>query len=427
MTMRYYGKIMKMSKIYDYTSMEKYCQLLIIGIICLLHVSCDNTFSEEPASSEAIVKCELIFEATIGETGLTRGVVREFPDMAKIYVNFSGNGTKSYGLEGIYSSADDRWTIEFPETLQSEGSGTCDVVYVSDGSIEKISNGRYKLAVNTSVLKSEEAEWRYESGKLIVTAHLKPSQLRIRFVSDAPTEIWVKGFGVSEVLDEDFRYSSYESYSNPFIDSSNPCYPKQIQLNIKGDDGKYYSNYYYSDKTLCKEFHRVNGISYEYYDCPEYLRLSVFYPNDPDYFYYKDIREFSPGESYLVSLPSSSDYVGWTKACNRISNIEDIQIGIDQNMSQRVWWEAGIVAYGNSLNFELTNTDSNGYVYVSGTTFNSDNMLFDNKKISALFNNDLGKGGITFRFNTSKLTTTYARFSNISFSHFPIYDVYTDE
>lgn len=426
MTMRYYGKIMMMSKIYNYTSMGKYCQLLIIGIICLLHVSCDNTFSEEP-SSEAIVKCELIFEATIGEPGLTRGVVREFPDMAKIYVNFSGNGTKSYGLEGVYSSADDSWTIEFPEMLQSEGAGTCDVVYISDGSIEKISNGRYKLTVNTSVLKSEEAEWRYESGKLIVTAHLKPSQSRIRFVSDAPTEIWVKGFGISEVLDEDFRYSSYESYSSPYIYGSEPCYPKHIQLDIKGNDGKYYSNYYYSHKTLCEAFHRVNGVSYEYYDCPEYLRLSIFYPNDPDYFYYKDIREFSPGESYLVSLPSSSDYVGWTKENNKIIGFEDIQIGINQNMSQRVSGQVGIVAYGLSLNFELTNTDPDGYVYVSGTTFHSDNLLFANKKISALFINDWGKGVITFGFNTSNLTTTYSKFSNISITYFPIYDVYTDE
>lgn len=409
--------IMMMTKFYRIINPQLNSLIaVIIGVIIM--AGCSSDFDDITSASSKLVKRELIFTDSRNQT---RGLISEFPDNAVLYIRFRAK--KSYDwTKATYSASEKKWTVEFPEEIVAFGKGTCDVAYADTGNFTT-SDSNLDLDTNTSVMMSEDGEWNAYGSVIVVSAHLKPVFYRIRFVSDSPTEIWAKGFGLP---------SNYSFWSHSAGISSAPCYPKYINVNIAGEDGKYYSKYFYSHTSKCEYLHTNANIwasDCKYLDCPENLKLSIYYPTDPDNYYYKDIKEFNPGESYVIKLPTNSSNSGWKKDSNITIKISDeIKIGDGSNMSHTFDWKAGDVVYGKSVNFELSSNGGDGYVSISGTNFSYEPIgAYSGKKISAIYDQYYGYGNMTFRFNVSSLKSYYTKFENITISQFPIYTVFETE
>lgn len=402
-----------------------YIIVILSGIICMSGCSTD---SEHILSQNCqMIKCELIFTDSDNKS---RGIISEFPDNAELYIIFAEVKTSGNWAKAKYSASEDKWTVEFPAEILTIGKGKCSVAYAQSGGIVNVSlsyalSSYVDLDENTSIMMTDEGEWKIYENVMVIKANLEPAFSRIRFVSDTPAEIWAKGFGIP--------YICYVENHSPFVSTTYPetlpCYPKLIPVKEKGQDGKYYSEYIYTHTNKCEDNHQINGVDYEYYDCPEDQKLSVYYPSETSYYYSKKLSEFKAGESFLVNLPASSDYSGWTKNYNHIKTISsEIKIGDGSNMNHTYEWTAESVIYGKFINFELSSNGGDGYVYIAGTNFNyRPQGSYSKKEVSAIYDRYWGNGIMTFGFNVSSLKTYYTIFQNVTLSHFPIYDVFDEE
>lgn len=401
--------------------------ILIAAVIEIIWLTgCSNELDEFTESGNKTIKQELIF---INDAKQSRGVISEFPDGAELHIKFNSGGNWLTGwCKATYNAIERKWIIEISEDILNVGSGLCTVLYSDTGDFTISSFDGIEMTENISLMIDEVGQWNAYGDIIAVTAHLNPAFSRIRFLSDTPTEVWVKGFGLPYLY---YGTSNYPAISSSHLESA-PCYPKLISVNQKGEDGKFYSKYYYTHTTNCKLLHTSAGIfasSWEYLDCPENLKLSIYYPSETSYYYYKKLPEFKAGESYLVELPSTSNYSGWTRNNNIIKTIStEIKIGLGSNTNHTYEWSAGSVVYGKSINFELSSNGGDGYVSISGTDFSYNPVgAYSGKRISTIYHTDYGYGQMTFRFNVSSLTKYYTTFGNVTLSHFPIYDLFVKE
>lgn len=412
--------IMKMIKLYNKT-MSQSLVLTIVLTGMLLLSGCSDAFDEFTGSKNRLVSRELIL---IEPAIQSRGMISEFPDGAELQVKFYAEKWYSWS-KATYSAIENKWTIEFPEEILESQSGICKVVYADTGDYTA-SDVLQKIDINgnTSLMMDEEGMWNTHGNVIVVTALLKPTFSRIRFSSESPVDVWVKGFGMPYAY---FGASSSPAISSTYLESA-PCYPKFISVKQKGDDGKFYSDYYYTHTSKCEFFHTSASTwasSWEYLDCPENLKLSIYFPSETAYYYYKKLPEFKAGESYLVNLPTTSNYSGWTRNNNVIKTISsEIKIGDGSNTSQRYSWSAESVIYGKCVNFTLSSNGGDGYVYISNTNFNYRPIgSYTGREFSAIYTADYGYGSMTFGFNVSSITKYYTKFENIRLSHFPLYDM----
>lgn len=395
--------------------------LILSPLLQFCLIGCSNNLEDFVPSNTQLVRCELIFTDSQSQS---RGIISEFPDNAVLFIQFIGEKTYDW-TKAIYSASERKWVVEFPEEILSLGNGSCKVAYADTGSFTLYGSG-LEIKENTSVMMAEDGIWNVYGNVIVVTAHLEPVFSRIRFVSDSPIDIWAKGFGLPYI----YYNSSYCPISDSYPESA-PCYPKFISVRQKGEDGKFYSEYYYTQTTKCEYFHAIGSYGdREYVDCPEFLKLSIYYPSEPAYYYYKNISEFKAGESYLVKLPSTSDYSGWTQSNNNLKTISsEIKIGDGSNTSHRYTWEAGSVIFGKCINFEISSNGGNGYVYITNTNFSWKPLgAYSGKKISTIYySNSYGFGRLTFGFNVSSLTLYYTIYKNVTVSQFPIYELFAPE
>lgn len=393
--------------------------ILMSSFIVLLSGCNDKSYSLTTSSTKWI-KYELKF---IDSTSESRSIIYEFPDSSIIYIKFHLDEVNVFS-KAIYSINTKNWTIEFPNELLNHDEGTCSIAYANIGDISPYYNFNLDVGNDTSIMMTKEGEWTLSDSIMIIRAHLKPALSRIRFVSNSPEEIWVKGFGIPSKINSRFDFEADESCNN-----SIPCYPKHINVDQQENDGRYYSKYYYSYSTKCENFHgKYKG---EKTDCPEYLKLLVYYPNDTDHYFLKNIDELIPGESYIVELPSNTNNQDWETKENKIRSYSGvIKIGDGVNMAHEYIWDVGVLLFGKSVNFELTTNSIQGTAFVSNTTFGSAgayHIEFTNNNISAIYvmGGSYGyKDRLIFQYYTSDLNKYYAEFKNITISQFPIYNVY---
>lgn len=395
--------------------------LMLLTLLQFCMTGCSNDIEDFVSLNNQLVKRELIFTDSSNQS---RGIISEFPDNAELSIQFKGEKTYNWA-KAIYSASESKWIVEFPEELLSVGNGSCKVVYADTGNFTISSSNVIELNENTSIMMAEDGIWNAYGNVIAVTAHLEPIFSRIKFVSDYPVDIWVKGFGVPYIGSSSSAISQYHP-------ESAPCYPKLISVRQEGADGKFYSEYYYTNTTKCQYFHTTASIwasSWEYIDCPENLKLSIYYPSETAYYYHKKISEFKAGESYLVKLPSSTNYSGWTRNNNIVRTISsEIKIGDGSNTNHTFSWKAESVIYGKCINFELSSNGGDGYVYINNTNFSWKPLgAYSNKKISTIYDCEYGLGGVTFGFNVSSLTKYYTIYKNVTLSQFPIYELFVPE
>lgn len=398
--------------------------ILICSFFILLS-GCNDKSESLTSSSTKWIKCELKF---IDSTSESRSIIYEFPDSSIIYIKFNLDEIDVLS-KAIYSVNTKNWTIEFPNELLNHDDGTCSIAYADIGEIsphDTFVNLGLDVGNDTSIMMTMEGEWKLSDNIMIIRAHLKPALSRIRFVSNSPEEIWVKGFGIPNNTDSRFVFKADESSPN-----SIPCYPKHIIVDKQEKDGRYYSKYYYSYSTTCEDIHYA--IEGGKTDCPEYLKLLVYYPNDTEHYFLKNTDELIPGESYIVELPSSTNNQEWETKDNKIRSYSGvIKIGDGVNMNHKYIWDVGVLLFGKSVNFELNTNSIQGYAFVSNTTFGGAGAYqieFTNDKISAIYTGGVGfyggyKDRLIFQYNISDLNKYYAEFKNITISQFPIYNVY---
>lgn len=406
-----------LSKIYGQLLLLMVAPLVLFGLI-----GCTNDFEEiegmHPSASK-MVKRELVL--TDPQDG-SRAVNTDFPDNAELYVAFYAERTYKWS-KAVYSEQERKWTIEFPEEILAYDKGVCQVAYANQG---KINVSSYNLFVetNTSLMVDDSGVWNNYGDVIAVRAHLEPVFSKIRFVSDSPTEIWVKGVGLP--------YTYYNSESKPITSAdykyqkSLPCYPKIISVKDKGADGRYYSDYLYTHTNRC-EYNHTNGTPGTiYFNCTESEKLSIYYPTETSSYYTKTIEEYKPGESYLVKLPTSGNYSGWSKQNNKIQTISsEIKLGYVSGSVDDYKWEPNYMIYGQFINFEFSTNSSDGSVSVTGTQMScSLDELKSGGKYSLLYADQYWLGRVYFRFNVLQMSKYYVDFKNVTLTQFPIYDVF---
>lgn len=396
---------------------------IVYYVICFIHIVCIGctNFGEPIFSSSKMMKiCDLEF---ILEGDNTRNTEEEFQDSAILYIFFHGMDN-SYGI-GTFHADSNTWSIEYCGDLSDTKSSTCTVIYPLGGnhSIYSFMCDRVNINGNTSVKATNNAEWYFNGDKITIKAHLKNMMSRIRFQSDEPCDILVKGFQIFEgtISSNLFQYHHKEF-------SKYPCFPKKINVDCLDLDGKYYSEYFYSNYWFCgDEDHSGDSpiLGYEHtpHPCPTGRYMYIYNHKDSDYCYRRSLDMSENGKSLVIAVPNPNNCEGWERIENVIRSISPITL-TPTNTKYTI--TIGDIA-GKSVNCSIktSNTKINAQITHFREVLFVDDLIDTFSNYSGVDSNyEYTDYTLSFKilYNTSDKgigDDDTVEFKNITISHFP--------
>lgn len=273
--------------------------------------------------------------------------------------------TSRYGL-ATYLSGTKQWIVKFSSKPTSK-EGDCYVYYPHGGTSyfdEEYNN--FKLSPYTAIYGDYNAHYKFDED-FTLFANLTPMTGRVRFVSNTPTNIKIKGLEwytliensyntwVSGTSDDDKRLTIDEkSLSN---------WPITIPIQKQDENGMYTSEYVYGN--IVKE----------------YDTFSIIDLSDTETVYFRNnasVYDFlKKGKSGWIMIPNRTEHNGWTKKNNLIKTLaSNIDIsGVYEKYSYNI---GKAVGYGLRCDVDIINDYALLYIKVNHDNENNPCSIFSN-------------------------------------------------
>lgn len=321
--------------------MKRYFTVCIVTVACLVATLCNSCTVEEPISTDGYTYTMRVDAVLNGFDGSATRSAYDWPDGAKLYVQFHEGENRVQGF-AEYSESNDWWTVTTRTGLSNVGSGTCEAYYF-EHSAEFVDV--VELSANVPVYQDVAGSYICDGNGLFVSLALTPRTGRIRFCGEVGRSFTVSGLT---------HLSTYETSSNNFSSTS-----KSLSLTVS-EDG--YTPYLYASFPEASRTMVIVDGNMEYTrECTESVLLS--------------------GRSGSMTLPSASSHDGWVM--EEINQIDESAVAEAVDLGLSVEWA--------SWNMGATAPEEYGGYYAWGET-----------KVKSSYTED---NCITYGLSTSELET----------------------
>lgn len=406
-------------------------RLLLLSILLATLPACNEDFIDDSSVKEQRNECILILKVIDQSRSQESSFFREGD---KLYLYFEGGA--NFTGTAIYI-ADNKWKLSYDEEPSNNCKGSCKLAfpYGNDFTIpyEGLKN-IYGLDSSTKLYLSQDGKWDYSDGVMTIFASFKPAVTTLKFVSEKPIEIMIKGLCPLRFFDAEkfiLRASSA---------SWHPCYPQTIKINNLLEDGKYYSDEYYclgiGPNHYVGYFSSEQGARHTsdkadspyYTDCTVGDYIYVYDKSDINYCYRRHHSyQFSTGDMLIINIPSRESFQGWERIENKI---KDIASSISLAGDTRSYRTDIYGSCGFSVNFGVKKTCSSTLaLYIEdGSLGSCFYMTTPNKQWE-------NYSCITHNWNYIDCNLYFwyyggvasgMEFKDVSYSHFPYYDQYKE-
>ncbi|MBE6291988.1 MAG: DUF1566 domain-containing protein [Bacteroidales bacterium] len=285
--------------------MKRIFTICIVAVACLVATLCNSCSVEEPISTDGYTYTMRVDAVLNGFDGSATRSAYDWPDGAKLYVQFHEGGNRVQGF-AEYSESNDWWTVTTRTGLSNVGSGTCEAYYF-EHSAEFVDV--VELSANVPVYQDVAGSYICDGNGLAVSLVLTPRTGRIRFCGEGGRVFTVSGLT---------HLSAYEVSSNNFSSTS-----KSLSLTVS-EDG--YTPYLYASfPEASRTLTIIDGDMKYTRECTEAVLLS--------------------GRSGSMTLPSASSHDGWVmEEINQIDEsavAEAIDLGLSVEWAS---WNVGATA-----------------------------------------------------------------------------------
>ena len=298
--------------------MKRYFTVCIVTVACLVATLCNSCSVEEPISADGYTYTMRIDAVLNGFDGSATRSAYDWPDGAKLYVQFHEGENRVQGF-AEYSESNDWWTVTTRTGLSNVGSGTCEAYYF-EHSAEFVDV--VELSANVPVYQDVAGSYICDGNGLFVSLALTPRTGRIRFCGEVGRSFTVTGLT---------HLSTYEMSSNNFSSTS-----KSLSLTVS-EDG-YTSYVYASFPEASRTLTIIDGNMKYTRECTEAVLLS--------------------GRSGSMTLPSASSHDGWVM--EEINQIDESAVAEAIDLGLSVEWA--------SWNMGATAPEEFGGYYAWGET-----------------------------------------------------------
>ncbi len=285
--------------------MKRYFTVSIVAVACLVAALCGSCSAEEPISTDGYTYTMRVDAVLNGFDGSATRSAYDWPDGAKLYVQFHEGKNRVQGF-AEYSESNDWWTVTTRTGLSNVGSGTCEAYYF-EHSAEFVDV--VELSANVPVYQDVAGSYICDGNGLAVSLVLTPRTGRIRFCGEGGRVFTVSGLT---------HLSAYEVSSNNFSSIS-----ESLSLTVF-EDG-YTSYVYASFPEASRTLTIIDGDMKYTRECTEAVLLS--------------------GRSGSMTLPSASSHDGWVmEEINQIDEsavAEAIDLGLSVEWAS---WNVGATA-----------------------------------------------------------------------------------
>lgn len=268
--------------------MKRYFTVCIVTVACLVATLCNSCTVEEPISADTYTYTMRIDAVLSGFDGSATRSAYDWPDGAKLYVQFHEGENRVQGF-AEYSESNDWWTVTTRTGLSNVGSGTCEAYYF-EHSAEFVDV--VELSANVPVYQDVAGSYICDGNGLFVSLALTPRTGRIRFCGEVGRSFTVSGLT---------HLSTYEISSNNFSSTS-----KSLSLTVS-EDG--YTPYLYAS---FPEASRTMGIV------------------DGDMEYTRECTEsvLAIGKSGCMTIPTTTAHDGWTVDESAMADAIDLGLSV---------------------------------------------------------------------------------------------------
>ncbi len=307
--------------------MKRNFTVSIVAIACLVAALCGSCSAEEPISTDGYTYTMRVDAVLNGFDGSATRSAYDWPDGAKLYLQFHDGESRVQGL-AVYSEAGDLWTVTTRTGLSNVGSGTCEAYYF-EHSAEFVDV--VELSANVLVYQDVASSYICDGNGLAVSLVLTPRTGRIRFCGEGGRVFTVSGLT---------HLSAYEVSSNNFSSIS-----ESLSLTVS-EDG-YTSYVYASFPEASRTLTIIDGDMKYTRECTEAVLLS--------------------GRSGSMTLPSASSHDGWVM--EEINQIDESAVAEAIDLGLSVEWA--------SWNVGATAPEGFGGYYAWGETEVKDDYSYD--------------------------------------------------
>lgn len=268
--------------------MKRYFTVSIVAVACLVAALCGSCSAEEPISTDGYTYTMRVDAVLNGFDGSATRSAYDWPDGAKLYVQFHEGENRVQGF-AEYSESNDWWTVTTRTGLSNVGSGTCEAYYF-EHSAEFVDV--VELSENVAVYQDVAGSYICDANGLFVSLALTPRTGRIRFCGEVGRSFTVSGLT---------HLSTYEILSNNFSSTS-----KSLSLTVS-EDG--YTPYLYAS-------------------FPEASRTMVIVDGDMEYTRECTESVLAIGKSGCMTIPTTTAHDGWTVDESAVADAIDLGLSV---------------------------------------------------------------------------------------------------
>lgn len=285
------------------------------------------------------------FVAESGETRAGGLVSNSWGDGNKIYLSIL-SGESTIPVVAVYSNTFNEWSFNFDATAQIPSQGTLVAHYFKDAAVTDYT--QVHLNEKSVIYTDSTAQYLYENGTFMLSIHLKPAYVRMRFAGQPGQQLYFSGLS---------RAQGYDVSTGAMVETT-PIRDTLLTVSSTVENGRYYTPYVYGE---C--------FGQEYWQLRErYYADSVICIKTDNQRYIRSLasEKLQGGQSVWTSVPSSyfipkgwksvvggmSDQIQWGSGVT--NRQKEVIVSLVENM---VWIEGGA--------FTMGATSEQGYDYYS--------------------------------------------------------------
>ena len=267
---------------------RKYFAICIVAVACLVATLCNSCSVEDPFSAGSYTYPMQVDAVLSGYDGASTRSGYDWPDGAKLYVQFYEGENRVQGF-AEYNETNDRWTVTTRTGLSHVSNARCEAYYFGHSAETA---DVVELSENVAVYQDVAGSYICDANGLFVSLALTPRTGRIRFRGEAG-----RSFSVSGLT----HLSTYETSSNNFSSTS-----KSLSLTVS-EDG--YTPYLYAS-------------------FPEASRTMVIVDGKMEYTRECTESVLAIGKSGCMTIPTTTAHDGWTVDESAVADAIDLGLSV---------------------------------------------------------------------------------------------------
>lgn len=264
-------------------------QIRILFILqLLLAVACTNdddiALPQQGDADGGFVTCRLMLDSKVaGYSGETRSAdEHEWTDGDRLYIRFANKNDTVFGV-ATYTASNAGWSVNCSGALPKSVMSNCEVYYFKNARHK--SSTEVELTPHSAVYADSAAKYNFSNNIVAIKTCLMPKTGRVRFVSEEKSDFSLAGI---------MYYIGFDLRSRQFDKN----YKRRLVLNADTLQGSKYTTSYV----------------YGFYENPNACSLDIMNHKDSTRIFNKryPAEMLEPGVSGTVSVPSFSNYIGWS-------------------------------------------------------------------------------------------------------------------